>query len=588
MQQLNIGATLQNGKYRIVRVLGQGGFGITYLAVHTLLEKEVAIKEFFPKELCDRDETTSHISVLSKSKVGFVDKLRNKFVKEARNIAKLNHPGIIKIQDVFEENDTAYYVMDYIEGMSLSNLVKSKHILPQKVALKYILGVADALSYIHEHKMMHLDVKPANIMVRASDEQTILIDFGLSKQYDSEGNQTSTTPTGISHGYAPMEQYNEGGVTEFSPQTDEYSLAATLLFTLTGEQPPQAANIIEDGINIPNDVDQEISEAITKAMSPSRKKRYSSVKEFADAIDVLGRNNASKGNGESSDSFDNNYDFSSIVGDDSSTIESDDESHTVLDDYQATKVTSSPEFLQQAILQLDEEVRTKTNELTQKNARIAELENEANSNDSQMSALRDEVDNLKRSNKTAWSVGILGIIVLVIICIATNNSKSSELESLHSSIESLNNTVRSKDSEIKSRDAVIASRDKLIKTVANGRDVFISDVQVRNEGESYDSKIYGKNSTFINPRIKVINLSNNKKTIGIKFYAPYGLATGEISKNGYSYTEDLPANFGSDTDQWFEIMGWGNKEKGSWYPGNYRIEFWVDGKMVTSKSFKVY
>ena len=93
-----------------------------------------------------------------------------------------------------------------------------------------------------------------------------------------------------------------------------------------------------------------------------------------------------------------------------------------------------------------------------------------------------------------------------------------------------------------------------------------------------------KNTTFINPRIKVINLSNASKTLGIKFYAPYGLATGDISKNGFSYTEELPANYSG----WFEIMGWGNKEKGTWLAGNYRIEIWSDGKCIFKHPFKVH
>lgn len=124
MLSLSIGSTLQNGKYEIVKVLGQGGFGITYLAVHTLLDKKVAIKEFFPKDFCDRDSDTSHITLGTSSSAGLVSKLRVKFVKEAKNIAKLNHPNIVPIQDIFEENNTAYYLMDYIEGESLGDIIK--------------------------------------------------------------------------------------------------------------------------------------------------------------------------------------------------------------------------------------------------------------------------------------------------------------------------------------------------------------------------------------------------------------------------------------------------------------------------------
>ncbi|MCM1111333.1 MAG: hypothetical protein NC336_09000 [Clostridium sp.] len=115
INNLSIGSTLQNGKYEIAKVLGQGGFGITYLAIHTFLDRKVAIKEFFPKDFCDRDETTSHVTLGTANTAELVSKLKAKFLKEAKNIARLNHPNIVSIQDIFEENNTAYYLMDYIE-----------------------------------------------------------------------------------------------------------------------------------------------------------------------------------------------------------------------------------------------------------------------------------------------------------------------------------------------------------------------------------------------------------------------------------------------------------------------------------------
>ena len=126
-------------------------------------------------------------------------KFRNKFIKEAQNIACLKHPHIISIYDVFEDNGTAYYVMEYLDRGSLAGMVKQRGRLTEADALRYIRQIADALSYIHERKMNHLDVKPGNILIDETDG-AVLIDFGLSKRYDDEGNQTSTTPVGISHG----------------------------------------------------------------------------------------------------------------------------------------------------------------------------------------------------------------------------------------------------------------------------------------------------------------------------------------------------------------------------------------------------
>lgn len=278
---LSNNSVLQNGKYHIVRVLGQGGFGITYLAEHTMLDKMVAIKEFFPKEYCDRDENTSHLTIGTKNSVEIVEMLKTKFIKEARNISRLRHKNIITIHDIFEENDTAYYVMEYVEGESLSQIVKKEGALSENRAVGYIRKIGDAVGYMHSLSMNHLDLKPANIMVRTVDDEPILIDFGLSKQYDASGGQTSTTPVGISHGYAPIEQYRPGGVATFSPQTDIYALGATLFALLSGTTPPHYSDIIEEGLaDLPATVNHETIVAIEKAMEMKRTKRPSSVEEF--------------------------------------------------------------------------------------------------------------------------------------------------------------------------------------------------------------------------------------------------------------------------------------------------------------------
>ena len=283
-QGLNKGALLRHETYRIEKILGQGGFGITYLATDLSLDRLVAIKEFFPKDYCERDHDTSHLSIGTSGSSDFVSRLKAKFLKEARNIAKFDHPGIIKIHAAFEENNTAYYVMDYIEGESLSDKIKREGPLSEEVALNYITKAGEALAYIHQQKMNHLDVKPANIMIRQADNFPILIDFGLSKQYDSEGNQTSTTPVGISHGFAPLEQYNDGGVKEFSPQTDIYSLAATLYYLVSGVTPPHATQLIEEEISFPTGFPANLISAISIAMSSARKHRYSAVSYFLTAL----------------------------------------------------------------------------------------------------------------------------------------------------------------------------------------------------------------------------------------------------------------------------------------------------------------
>ena len=281
--------SLQNGRYKIESILGQGGFGITYRAVQTSLGRTVAIKEFFMKDYCERAEGSTHVTMGTQSSREMVQRYRDKFEKEARTLARLKHPHIIPVIDVFQENNTSYYVMEYAEGASLKQQVDEKGPLSEARAVNYILQVADALRYLHGQHICHLDIKPANILTTAHGE-AILADFGLAKQYDEEGGETSTTPVGKSKGYAPPEQYRTGGVQSFSPETDVYALGATLYKMLTGSTPPPAADILNNGF--PADalsvrgVNAKIVACITRAMSPVRKARYQSVDAFLEALGV--------------------------------------------------------------------------------------------------------------------------------------------------------------------------------------------------------------------------------------------------------------------------------------------------------------
>ena len=288
---LQAGSLLAGGKYKIEKVLGQGGFGITYLAEQTSLGRKVALKEFFMEGLCNRDAATSHVSVPSVGSKKLVERFKQKFIKEARNIASLEHKHIVPIIDVFEENGTAYYVMKYFSGGSLS----FNSAIPEDVALRYTKQLASALRFIHKKRMMHLDIKPSNILLDDEDN-VVLIDFGLAKQYDNAGRQTSTTPVGISHGYAPIEQYRSGGVSAFSPATDIYSLGATLYKLLTGTTPPEAMDIVATGVPAcPANVSAETWNAVKRAMQPAAPSRPQSVDEFLSLLSENGKLKAENG-----------------------------------------------------------------------------------------------------------------------------------------------------------------------------------------------------------------------------------------------------------------------------------------------------
>ena len=280
---------LQGGRYVIQGVLGRGGFGVTYLAEQVMAKRKVCIKEFFPKDYYTRGDDTRSLTLASQGFAESMNRYKEKFVKEAQTIAALDHANIIPIYDVFEENNTAYYVMEYIDGESLSEVVKRRGALAESEAVEYVRQAASALEYLHERKIMHLDIKPGNIMLRRKDNRVVLIDFGLSKHYDEHsGEATSTTPVGVSHGYAPMEQYKQGGVNTFSPETDIYSLGATLYYMVTGKVPPEAATLISESLEFPQHVTAALRSAITAAMALSPKQRPASVGKFVAMLSGVG------------------------------------------------------------------------------------------------------------------------------------------------------------------------------------------------------------------------------------------------------------------------------------------------------------
>ena len=287
MQHLQHNTTLQGGKYRIERVLGQGGFGITYLATQTSLQRKVAIKEFFMKDSCSRDETTRTMSTPSTGNSKLVEMYRKKFIKEARNLARLKHPNIISVIDVFEENGTVYYAMPYLSGGSLQDYVDAHGALSEATAMKYIKQIAKALKYMHEEQhICHYDVKPANILLDDKGN-AMLIDFGISKNYDAAGHETTTTPVGMSEGYAPIEQYQQN-IEEFSPVSDVYALGATLYFLLHGKRPVSAVHRASGtALLMSKQLSQGIKDIINASMMVSKRERANSVDVFLKDIAEL-------------------------------------------------------------------------------------------------------------------------------------------------------------------------------------------------------------------------------------------------------------------------------------------------------------
>lgn len=236
--------TVLHGTYRIDGHIASGGFGNTYKVTHLQLEKQMAVKEFFIKGINQRDEDSTTVSVSNSDNSGVFEQQREKFKKEARRLWSLNNPHIVRVHDLFEENGTVYYVMDFIDGESLSSRLKrTGRPLSESEALDIMKQVLDALKCIHAQGIYHLDLKPANIMV---DKQGVamLIDFGASKQLDGENAATSTAVS-FTNGYAPREQL-ERNQSKFGPWTDLYALGATMYNLLTNQKPPMPSDIDDD------------------------------------------------------------------------------------------------------------------------------------------------------------------------------------------------------------------------------------------------------------------------------------------------------------------------------------------------------
>ena len=282
---LTQGMLLQSGKYKIICQLGQGGFGITYLAEQTGLGRKVAIKEFYMAEYCQREGDTTIITSASSGCNEIIEQYKRKFIKEARTIASLSNPHIIQIYDIFEENNTAYYVMEYLEGGDLKARIPSGG-MDEPLAINIIRQIADALAYVHKQNILHLDVKPSNVIFR-DNHTAVLIDFGIAKHYDEKsGGETSSTPVGLSEGYAPLEQYENSGVITFSPATDIYSLGATLYNMLTGQYPPSASYVMNMGIPaLPSNITSKTAGAVEKAMAFRMLNRPQTINAFLSLLE---------------------------------------------------------------------------------------------------------------------------------------------------------------------------------------------------------------------------------------------------------------------------------------------------------------
>ena len=274
------------GRYIIEGVLGQGGFGITYLGIDELHEKKVAIKEFFPQGIVTRNiEYQDTVTVTFVGEKDNYEKGKERFLKEARTMAKFSKDeGIVKALDFFEINNTAYIVMEYLEGITLKQYLRENQRIAPEDLIELLVPLIESLDEIHSQGMIHRDISPDNIMV-LPDGRIKLMDFGAARDYTEFGEKSLSIV--LKPGYAPPEQYQTHGIQ--GPWTDIYALCATMYKCITGENPPDAIERVMDdhlkkisefGIVIP----PQEEAAIIKGMSVSAKDRYQDIKDFCEDL----------------------------------------------------------------------------------------------------------------------------------------------------------------------------------------------------------------------------------------------------------------------------------------------------------------
>ncbi len=279
--------TILKDQYLIGKVLGQGGFGITYLGLDLLLHKKVAIKEFLPSMLATRGEDKTSVVPFSGNQEQFFRQGLQSFIGEARSVAHFSrNVNIVNVNNYFEANNTGYMVMDYLEGMSLSGLiVKRGGPLPLREAFLILFPILDALSEVHKMGIYHRDISPQNIIL-TTDNTPVLIDFGAARQI--VGEQSYSLDVVLKHGYSPLEQYTSRG--KIGPWSDVYACGATLYFMITGKVPPPSVDRVDKDELIPPSqieglgISEELDEALLTALAVRSGDRYQSVEELKSAL----------------------------------------------------------------------------------------------------------------------------------------------------------------------------------------------------------------------------------------------------------------------------------------------------------------
>ncbi|MBK8962346.1 MAG: protein kinase [Candidatus Competibacteraceae bacterium] len=288
-------------RYQIEKVLGAGGFGITYRAIHEALENQVAIKEYFPAEWAYRDHNGTTVRANAQGQIparsgepACYDWGLQRFLDEAKILVQINHPCVVRVRDYFTANGSAYIVMEYEDGESLSALLQRGGILPESELRHLLDDVMPALEAVHGQGYLHRDLKPSNLYIRSSDTRVMLIDFGAARQ--ALGRRTRSVTSVVTPGYSPIEQYVTVGE-DYGPWTDIYALGAVLYRCITGAPPIEApGRVLKDPVQPAVECgaglySRALLRVADRALAVRPEERFQTVADMRDALRVADRSN---------------------------------------------------------------------------------------------------------------------------------------------------------------------------------------------------------------------------------------------------------------------------------------------------------
>ncbi|HEX3095414.1 MAG TPA: protein kinase [Candidatus Angelobacter sp.] len=560
--------TILAQKYLIGRVLGQGGFGITYLAWDLLLDRKLAIKEHFPREICNRARDERTVQPLTRRHQNDYDYGLKKFSEEGRALARFyDYPGIVLLLDFLEANATAYIVMAYVEGMTFKQYLELHGgKIAFQPALDIMMPVMDALREVHRLGMLHRDIAPDNVYLN-EERQVKILDFGSTRSALREQSQLPA----FKPGYAPMEQYSSGG--KQGPWTDIYATAATLYRALTGQTPPESPDRLRQDELIPpscmnNAIPSDSEKALLKALAVHGEDRFQSMEEFQNAI-VPKDAGPSVGNaitqGKTGPRTPNLWRAAAA----------------------GLLLVASIAFL---VLWLHARTggRSSRSELTSLQAEIQDLQ-------AKLSAQKGETESLRtKLNSVAGEKDLLSGQLETLkheqdTLVGQRTSLTSQLDSARSEVKGLQVQTGTLQSEVSS----LQEQNRALQAHSSVRKITIAKYELFNwdgNRETSKSKRIGPANNFQKNALRYLlcYLQGPNPVYGKQAFSA-GLELRYIAPDGATrYTDIVAITSVREAQTWTTASDWGSERPGTFKTGSWKIEIWCEGQRLGTINFEVH